>query len=164
MKIKVKQIVGEQSITTRDGRHLKKIQFLTEDENTGLLDTFGSVEVGQEYEGDIKEDQYGKHFSKVKTGGTFGRIGGGDPDTMLISYAKDVVVAFIEKGKIATPETAAKQISNLATAIFRLYDNKKAGKPTISKIESDEKPTEEVHEKPENENDEEIDLDDVPFE
>jgi len=67
MKVKVKKIDSTKDITTKDGRTLKKTTFLSEDDQ--ILNTFSSVEVGQEYEGDIKEDNFGKQFTKIKSGG-----------------------------------------------------------------------------------------------
>jgi hypothetical protein len=157
MKIKVKKVLSTRSIPKKDGSgNFTKTQFLTEADD--VLDTFGSVEVGQEYEGEVEENQYGKTFKKANSGfkGGFQRQPA-DPDTMLISYAKDLVVAFINAGKIKSEEVAGKQVRNFSELMFGLYKAHKNGKTVVSKVEVQDEAQDETHEKPENEEQQEID-------
>ena len=142
MKLKIKKITGQKDITTKDGRNLTKTQFITE--NDEVLDTFGSIEVGQEYEGDVKENEYGKTFTKTKTGKPF-MARQADPNTMLISYAKDVVTAFIEKGTIEDEKEAAKQILNFTVLFKKAYDSLTSGSaPRVKEEDKEEEKDEAV--------------------
>jgi len=65
--IKVRKILRSREVTFKDGTKRTKTEFLTDSDD--LLDTFGTIEEGKEYEGTIKEDEFGKHFQKARTGG-----------------------------------------------------------------------------------------------
>ena len=64
---------------------------------------------GDKIFGHIEATQYGKKFVKGQKEGGFSKGGFNkmDPNTMLLSYSKDVVIAFIASGKIKEEKEAS---------------------------------------------------------
>ena len=139
MKIKVKKITNTKMVDRKDGNGQFPVnQILTDDDE--VLEIIGSVKVGDELEGEIKETQFGKRFEKTKTGfSKFGRSGNySDPDTMLISYAKDITTQAIEKGLIKTNKDAAQKLSSWCELMFQIFDKRKQGKSVVAEPVSEE--------------------------
>jgi len=165
-KIKIKKILSTNTINI-NGKDLPKYQILTEDDE--VMETFSNLEVGQEYEGEVTEDpKYGKKFKRTGGGGFKGFGGFGaksDPDTMLMAYAKDIVVSLIKTDKIKKADEASKILRSFTALMFGIYDNRKTGKQIIAKKEEPKKETEEeVEEKtPKSVKEDKVDIDDLPF-
>ena len=128
MKIKVKKITNTKMVDRKDGNGQFPVnQILTDDDE--VLEIIGPVKVGDELEGEIKETQFGKRFEKTK----IGRSGNySDPDTMLISYAKDITTQAIEKGLIKTNKDAAQKLSSWCELMFQIFDKRKQGKSVVA--------------------------------
>jgi hypothetical protein len=61
MKIKIMEILGTKSITSR--KNGKQYQVVTFKDDKGIvMDTFNKIEVGREYEGEVTNNQYGVSF------------------------------------------------------------------------------------------------------
>ncbi len=157
MKVKVKKIDGTRTVNI-NGKDLTVTKFITEDDQ--IVETFSKISEGEEMEGEITEDKYGKKFKRARTGqGGFGRTS--NPNTMLISYAKDVVCALIEAGKVKEKTDAADLVRSFSTLFFGIYEKKEAGQSVLPKEEEKEKTP--VKTETKTKDDEKINLDDVPF-
>lgn len=150
MKVKVLAIAGTKE--TKTGK--KILQFLAEGRE-GIVDSWDtSLEVGKEYEGELKTTEWGTTFYPAKSGGSAGGFKKGgysapDPDTMLISYAKDVVVAFINAGVITKSNDALVGLDAFTSKFFSILKTRKEGvKQAETKAEEPE---------------EELDISDIDF-
>jgi len=132
--MKIEQILGS-TPTEINGKSLTKTQFLSGGQ---VYYTFAKVEAGQDREEESrrefnKQDGTKEITIKFKSTGAFGGKGfaKSDPNTMLLSYSKDVVVAFISSGVIKDKKEAADQITNFVTLFKRLYDNLSKGENPV---------------------------------
>lgn len=155
-KIKVKKITNTKMIPRKDGSGEFPVnQILTEDDE--VLEIIGSVKVGDELEGEIKDTQYGKRFEKTRTGGTGGKA------TFDPEYLD-------KKNELSARQTALNCAVGLAGSKIEAGDKKVNGKETIKMAEvylkwlKGANPKEKKEEK-EEESDEELDrvIDEVPF-
>ena len=160
MKIKVASVQESTMKTSKAGKQYP-VTSLTDTDGKFHPNMYGKFEVGQEIEGEWVTNEYGTKFEPAKA--SFGGSKGGfksDPNTMLLAYSKDVVVAFIASGQIKTELEASKQIANFATLFKGLLDK-------LSKGQSPIKTTNETEEKYTNEGQptggDEIDIEDLPF-
>jgi len=115
--------------------------------------------VGDKIFGSIETTNYGNKFKKSAQGGfSKGSFQKSDPNTMLISYAKDIVVAFVAAGKIKEEKEASNQITNFSTLFRGIYNILSNGENPIKKSEvvtaDDGQPIPE---------EEEVDIEDIPF-
>lgn len=89
---------------------------------------------GDKIFGHIEDGQYGKKFVKGQSSGfSKGGFTKADPNTMLLAYSKDVVVAFINAGKIKEEKEASIQITNFVTLFRGLYNTLSKGKNPVKK-------------------------------
>lgn len=158
MRITVAEIIKREEITFKDGGVGTKLLFKTTDGK--VLDSFAKLEAGKEYDGEINTDSYGEHFKRTPMARGGGRPGfQSDPRTMIIAYAKDLVVALVAAGAIKDPEQMAKQWSNFSLAGFKILER---GQETPAPAQVQAKvhlPDEEPPESPEDD----INIEDVPF-
>jgi len=167
---KIKKILNAEEIKFPDGGAATKTQVLTEDDEA-FWTWKKDPKVGDELEGTIEKDKFGNPVLKMERkgfGGGFRGNGQSDPNTMLISYAKDIVVAMISAGILKKPEEIAKQLGSFTQFEFTMFDKRKSGgslmkKKTEEKEKSEEEPKSEEKEQVKEEDAEEINLDDIPF-
>lgn len=139
--MKIDQVLQTTNITTKDNKQLKKTQFLSGGQ---VYYTFSDVKAGDERE-EVGRKEFTKNDGTVETTISFksnttggrGGFGGAksDPDTMLIAYASQTVVAMINAGLLKDPEDIAKQIRNFATLYLGIFKQHKEGKDILPKKE-----------------------------
>jgi len=137
MKISIKKITNTKMIDKKDGSGQFPVnQVLTD--NDEVLEIVGEVKVGQELEGEIEETQYGKRFKKAKSNfNKFSRQA--DPNSFIVSYAKDMVIAFINAGVIKTEKEAATQWINFSSVSKKIFDGLTSNKEVKPKATEDAK-------------------------
>lgn len=173
MKVIVKKILKVSDIPKKDGSgSFQKTQFLSSSDD--IVSVFGTTQEGAELEGDLVDTQWGKELklSRAGSGGGFKKGGfSADPDTMLISYGKDIIIAFINAGIIKDSAAALAGLDAFTNKFFAIYNGKKNGavKTEPKKVEHDIDTTSKSEDKidfknaPNDEDEEEINLDDIPF-
>lgn len=125
MKVKVAKIVSTRTIKLKDGREATVTKFTTTDGD--LMETFGSVEAGKEYEGNVIENDYGKTLrikplpSQSKRNAAFTR--GADVNAMLIAYGKDITVSLIAAGIIKDEDGAERAWKKFYALSRELYSD-----------------------------------------
>lgn len=132
--MKIDNIVSTEEITTKDGTKLSKTKFLSGGQ---LYSTFAKVAQGEDREEESRrESNYNGQSEitvKFKSKGGFGGFGGGkresDPNTMLLSYAKDIAVAGIASGMCKTLPDAIKTLEEACDAIQTKYNKMKGETP-----------------------------------
>lgn len=162
--ITIKKIVSTKQVPKKDGSGSFPVnQVLTTDDEVG--DVMGNVKEGDQLEGIWEETQYGKRFKKAGGDKKFFAGAKSDPNTMLIAYAKDIVVAMTNTGLVKTGEKISEQIRNFSQLFFGIYDLRTQGKKVIEpkkEAPKDEEPAPEEPEEPKTE-EEEINLEELPF-
>ena len=171
MKIKIKKVVSSREVERKDGQGKFPVhQILTEDDE--VLEIIGSAEVGKEYEGEIEETQYGKRFRKAQTG-RFGQRAAFDPaylekknELNARQTALNCAVAFAA-AKIETKEKiSGEDILEMAEVNLKWLKGgkiKENGKAKVVTANEDNKLAPEPLIEEEKDEDDEIDLKDVPF-
>jgi hypothetical protein len=166
--MKIEQILGSSPLEM-NGKTLTKTQFLSGGQ---VYFTFAKVKAGEDREEEsrrefTKQDGTKEITIKFKSdGGSGGKFGKSDPNTMLIAYSKDIVVAFINAGKIKEEKEAATQITNFTTLFKGLYDKLSKGENPIKTPENPPQSQTTVSardDEPPMPSDEEIDVDSLPF-
>jgi hypothetical protein len=170
MKVIAQEIINLEDKMSKAGRPYKTTDFKG---NDGKLykDIYGEIKQGQEVEGEWKDEGYGMRFKITQPERSGGFKGGfkSDPNTMLVSYAKDVAVALIQSGGLKESKEIAKEILNFTQLFRNAYDKLSAGEKVATSVpkEQDKSMDEEKYSnegQPKLENgDEEINLEDLPF-
>ena len=164
---KVKKVISSKSIPKKDGSgSFPKSQVLSE--NDDVFSVMGNPKVGDILRGEIVDKGYGPELQREAfQKSSFAKNSfNSDPDTMLIAYAKDVVVALIDAKVVKDAQEAADKVRSFTTLFLGLYKKSKAGKSILPKVEVEE-PEEGSIDKsaatPDESEDEEINMDDIPF-
>lgn len=131
MKVTIKSILESEQKTSKEGKPYTVTTFVGSDGEV-YKNIFGKFSEGQEIEGEWQDHPtFGRQF-KVSQAPRAGGFSGGknhtDPNTMLIAYAKDVVVAFIAAGVVKDSKAALVGLDAFTAKMFDLYNGKKAAK------------------------------------
>lgn len=97
-------------------------------------------------EGEVVEGKYGKEFKKEtreRSGGFAGRPHqAADYDAMVMSYAKDMVIALITTKSLKDVDEVGEALKRLNTLTFNIYDVRKGKQPKYDSIPSTTKASE----------------------
>lgn len=168
MKVKIDKVLESVDKTSKSNKPYTLTTF-TDTDGKLYKDVYGKFEAGQEVEGEWKTDDYGTKFEVAKSNSGFkGGFSKSDPDTMLIAYAKDLVVAFITAGVIKDEKEAASQLVNFSKITCMVYDKRKSGADLkVKEKQTSASANEESNDKVKSEEttDEQIeqDIDSIPF-
>jgi hypothetical protein len=171
MKVTISKILETIPRTSKAGKVYELYTFTGNDDKLYKeVYSYEKLTEGQEIEGEWKKDDYGKDKFEVSKKGGFGGKGGfskSDPTSFHVSYAKDMVVAFINQGIIKDEKEAMKQWTNFATGAKALYDKLSKGEnPAKTPVEPPQIQTvvSASNDEPPMPTDNEIDISEVNFE
>jgi len=172
MNYKVKSAIRSGSFESKFGPMVKyTVELEGEQDAVEIVQKPDSPVPSGEINGTIETTQYGKKFKKEQSfgGGNKGNFTKADPNTMLISYAKDLTVALISKADKSTPKMVMDVLDDFTFHLKGLYESlsgyKTEGKPTapITHTTVSANNDNEQDDRPPMPTDDEIDIESLPF-